>query len=61
MKPIEGSNFLHVNEYGMKVYQLPFLKDLKDMDKNDVYTILIIGMTGVGKSTFINSLVNRFL
>jgi ribosome biogenesis GTPase A len=61
VKPIEGSTLLHVNKYGMKVYQLPFLKDLKDKNKNDVYTILIVGMTGVGKSTFINSLVNRFL
>jgi DNA segregation ATPase FtsK/SpoIIIE-like protein len=40
---------------------LRFDKALKNLNKEEVSTVLIVGMTGVGKSTFINSMINQLL
>lgn len=49
------------NSQGINLFKLPFNKPLKHLKVDEVSTVLIVGMTGVGKSTFINSIANVLL
>jgi predicted GTPase len=45
---------------GMKFYEVQTQPQL-DIPEKEITNVLIVGMTGVGKSTYINSLVNYFI
>ena len=56
--PVTGSIFLR-KEKGVDLYLLPTMKAWKL--KGETKTALVVGMTGVGKSTFLNSMVNKMM
>ena len=56
--PVEGSKFLRKDK-GVDLYLLPTTKAKYLQGKTK--TALVVGMTGVGKSTFLNSMVNRMM
>lgn len=45
----------------MSIYEVQTQEQLENIPESEITNVLIVGMTGVGKSTYLNSLVNYFL
>ena len=58
-KPIEGSKFL-CRENNLDIYLYPSL-DISKENFNKIYTILMLGETGSGKTSLLNSLTNYLM
>ena len=54
---LENAIHLKTLPDGQKIYELQ-TQPMLDVPQQDICNVLIVGMTGVGKSTFLNSLVN---
>ena len=59
-KVLESAIYLKTEEDGQKIYELQ-TQPMLDLPESEICNVLIVGMTGVGKTTYLNSLVNELM